>query len=79
MDESMIIKRIWNEKSSQIIKIIGGNSDGNESDTEMKDQDRFLIWPADASKVRWDLLIMALSLFNCFSVPIEVAFEPPFL
>ena len=22
---------------------------------------------------------MALSLFNCFSVPIEVAFEPPFL
>lgn len=32
--------------------------------------------PNDAFKLRWDLMIMMLSLFNCFFVPIEVAFDP---
>lgn len=26
--------------------------------------------------MRWDLVIMAFSLFNCFFVPVKVAFEP---
>ena len=38
-----------------------------------------MIWPSDSNKVRWDLTIMALSLYNCFTVPIEVAFEPEFM
>lgn len=29
--------------------------------------------------MNWDLIIMLLALFNCFSVPVEMAFEPDFL
>lgn len=39
----------------------------------------YLIWPNESKKIRWDLLIMILSLFNCFTIPIEVAFETPFM
>ena len=28
-------------------------------------------------KIRWDLMIMALSVWNCFSLPVDVAFQPP--
>lgn len=30
-------------------------------------------------KVRWDLVIMFLSLYNCFMVPVDMAFKPDFL
>ena len=35
-----------------------------------------VIRPNDTFKANWDILIMALALFNCFSVPFEVAYEP---
>lgn len=35
-----------------------------------------IIRPNDYFKVKWDMMIMALSLFNCFSVPLTVAFQP---
>lgn len=28
-------------------------------------------------KLRWDVFIMFLAIFNCFSIPFEVAFDPP--
>ena len=31
---------------------------------------------SDTVKMRFDLLIMVFSLFNCFFVPVKVAFEP---
>jgi len=31
---------------------------------------------SDVFKMRFDLLIMLFSLFNCFFVPVKVAFEP---
>ena len=33
--------------------------------------------PTDNIKVRWDLLIMILALYNCYSVPVEMSFDPP--
>jgi len=30
-------------------------------------------------KFRWDILIMLLAIFNCFFVPLQVAFDPPSL
>lgn len=29
-------------------------------------------------RVRWDLFVMVLATWNCFSIPITVAFEPAF-
>ena len=44
----------------------------------IKDQwSRAVFRPTDTFKMRWDILIMAYSLFNCFSVPIKVCFDPP--
>lgn len=31
---------------------------------------------SDQAKVNWDGLIIALALYNCFSVPVKVAFNP---
>lgn len=28
-------------------------------------------------KLRWDLVVMILAIYNCFTIPLEVAFEPP--
>lgn len=33
----------------------------------------------DNFKTKWDLVIMLLSLFNSFTVPVEMAFSPPFM
>lgn len=65
-------------------RVLSESFDNNNNMTKKKvfgilaDED-FLIRPTDTNKVRWDLLIMILSLFNCFTVPIEVAFEPEFM
>ena len=32
--------------------------------------------PSDNFKVNWDLLIMILSLYNSFTVPVEMSFNP---
>lgn len=42
----------------------------------MRDLCTELIRPNDYFKVKWDMIIMSLSLFNCFSVPLTVAFQP---
>jgi hypothetical protein len=39
---------------------------------------RFLIRGHSKFKLRWDVIIMLLAIFNCFIIPFDVAFEPPF-
>lgn len=31
----------------------------------------------DPRKTRWDLLIILFAIYNCFGIPLEIAFEPP--
>lgn len=35
-----------------------------------------LIHPADDFKVKFDIVIMCLALFNCAFVPLQVSFQP---
>ena len=30
-------------------------------------------------KVKWDLLIICMAIFNCITIPLEIAIVPPFL
>ena len=36
--------------------------------------ERFLVYYNAYWRVRWDLLIILLALWNCISIPLEVAF-----
>lgn len=72
------------QKKTNMESPIGDMSDSFDGKEKKKifgiiSDDDYLIRPTDTNKVRWDLLIMILSLFNCFTVPIEVAFEPQFM
>lgn len=58
-----------------ITDIITGLRDGNRELLETG-WDRLLFRPTDPFKMKWDIIIMGFSLFNCFSVPIQVCFEP---
>lgn len=40
-------------------------------------QIKCLIRSHSKNKLRWDVLIMCLAVFNCYAIPIDVAFEPP--
>lgn len=31
----------------------------------------------DSFRLYWDLFIILLALYNCFSIPIQVSFDPP--
>ena len=43
-----------------------------------KDISSFTIIRAnDKFKLRWDLMIMILSIWNCFTIPVDIAFKPP--
>ena len=37
---------------------------------------KYLIFPSSKFKQRWDLIIIVLAIFNCFTIPVQVAFEP---
>jgi hypothetical protein len=30
----------------------------------------------DPRKTRWDMIIIVFAIYNCFSIPFEIAFEP---
>jgi len=38
-----------------------------------------LVYPSGAFKQYWDYFIMVVATYNCFALPIEIAFEPPLL
>lgn len=45
---------------------------------ELNNKDNFCTVRATSDfKFRWDILIMILAIFNCISVPLQVAFDPP--
>ena len=33
----------------------------------------------DSIKFRWDVIIIIMVVFNCFTIPFEIAFEPSFM
>ena len=33
----------------------------------------------DPRKTRWDMIIIVFAIYNCFSIPFEIAFEPPIM
>ena len=41
-----------------------------------EEKHRFIFKPGDEFKSKFDLIIMALAIYNCFSIPLSVAFEP---
>ena len=43
---------------------------------KMLKQSKCLIRGHSTFKLRWDVLIMILAIFNCFAIPFEVAFNP---
>ena len=73
-----------------IDKHINQNDDNDSSDYDFEDGlDRekrmylekscCLFRSGGGFKVRWDLLIMVLAIWNCFMIPIQVAYDPPFM
>jgi len=38
-----------------------------------------LIRSHNKNKLRWDIVIMFLAIFNCFAIPLDVAFKPNFM
>jgi uncharacterized membrane protein (DUF485 family) len=33
----------------------------------------------DSRKTIWDMFIISIAIYNCFSIPLKIAFEPPIL
>jgi len=44
-----------------------------------KDKVNFIFKPNDSFKSKWDILIMISAVFNCFTIPFKVAYQPPFM
>ena len=61
---------------------ISRNFDEVYLDREQKkilEESKCLIRGHSTFKLRWDVLIMILAIFNCFAIPFEVAFGPPIM
>lgn len=41
-----------------------------------KQVEKFMFKQNDSFKSKWDILIMLSAIFNCFTIPFKVAFEP---
>lgn len=44
-----------------------------------EDRGRFMIRVNDSRKTIWDLFIITVAIYNCFSIPLKIAFDPPIL
>ena len=33
----------------------------------------------DSRKTAWDIFIISVAIYNCFSIPMKIAFDPPIL
>ena len=40
---------------------------------------KWLIRSHSKNKLRWDVVVMLLAIFNCFAIPVAVAFQPDFM
>eukprot|EP00347_Sterkiella_histriomuscorum_P022573 403337973 len=48
----------------------------NQEKENLKKKYRFLIKVNGNYRIRWDLFVMMLSIWNCYSLPFDVAFQP---
>jgi hypothetical protein len=46
---------------------------------EVEATPKFIIRANGRFKLKWDLLIMIISIWNCFIIPVDIAFQPPAL
>lgn len=46
---------------------------------ERLQQIKYLIRSHSTWKLKWDIVIMIFAIFNCFAIPVDVAFEPGFM
>lgn len=42
-----------------------------------KEKFKYKIRVNDLRRIRWDLFVMILSVWNCYTLPFDVAFKPP--
>ena len=59
-EENIKIKEYLSSRTKRIAKIIP----------------EFMLSFNDRFRFRWDLFITALTIYNCFYIPFEIAFEP---
>lgn len=69
------LKRAANLQSIMLKKKYLSNRT-KEQDTRLPP---YLISFNDSRRIRWDVFVMVLTLFNCFYIPFEVAFIPPII
>jgi len=48
-------------------------------DEEKNDRGWFMVRVNDPRKTIWDFFIILTAIYNCFSIPLQIAFEPPIL
>lgn len=48
-----------------------------ERNNSNDDKGSFMVRVNDPRKTRWDMIIIVFAIYNCFSIPFEIAFEPP--
>mmetsp|Transcript_14255 Transcript_14255/g.22202 ORF Transcript_14255/g.22202 Transcript_14255/m.22202 type:complete len:122 (+) Transcript_14255:883-1248(+) len=46
------------------------------SEEEQGTKKRFLLKQNDKMKLKWDFIIMAAAIYNCFTISFEIAFSP---
>jgi hypothetical protein len=56
--------------------IVSDHSDVHAEIETIVHETGFLFRNNDPIKLRWDFLIMLLAVFNCFTIPVNVAFQP---
>lgn len=42
-------------------------------------ENQLMIRPTDTLKFKWDLLIIIGAIFNCFCIPVQLAYSPKFM
>lgn len=48
----------------------------DKEEKKILEHSKCLIRGHSTFKLKWDVFIMLLAIFNCFSIPFEVAFDP---
>jgi len=88
---TLIIRVVWVLKGVQTLIALKNKESEQYSDDFIdaayldKDQRerlqhiKWLIRSHSKNKLRWDVVVMLLAIFNCFAIPVAVAFQPDFM
>lgn len=75
---SLVNKYYQSQKS--LIEGTGFEKDSFVKDIDLKTKKhRFIIRSNSSFRLRWDLFIMLLAIFNCIVAPVNVAYQPQFM